>query len=145
MTRRRRSDDGSAVVEIVWLGVLLLVPLLWIVLSVFEVQRGAFATTSAARSAARAYALADSDTAGREQAQAAIRQAMADQGGEDQSFTFDVRCGAADCHASGAVITVKVWSGVRLPLLPAVLSGAAPSFRLDSTHTVPVGQFRDVG
>ena len=145
MRRLRRGDSGSAVVEIVWLGVLLLVPLLWIVLSLFEVQRGAFATTSAARSAARAYALADSDAAGREQAQAAIRQAMVDQGGGDQPFTFDVSCAGGDCHAPGAVITVKVWSGVRLPLLPAVLGGDAPSFRLDSTHTVPVGQFRDVG
>lgn len=143
--RWRRDEGGSAVVEIVWLGVLLLVPLLWIVLSVFEVQRGAFATTSAARSAARAYSLADSDAAGREQAQAAIRQAMADQGGGDQSFTFDVSCDGGDCHAAGTVITVKVWSGVQLPLLPAVLGGDAPSFRLDSTHTVPVGQFRDVG
>lgn len=142
---RPRGDEGSAVVEVIWLGVILLVPLLWIVLSVFEVQRGAFATTSAARSAARAYALADSDAAGREQAAAAIRQAMADQGGDDQSFTFDVSCGDGDCHAPGAVITVQVWSGVRLPLLPAVLGGDAPSFRLDSTHTVPVGQFRDVG
>lgn len=142
---RARDEQGSAVVEIVWLGVILLVPLLWIVLSVFEVQRGAFATTSAARSAARAYALAESDAAGREQAQAAIRQAMVDQGGADQSFTFDVSCDGGDCHAPGAVITVTVRSGVRLPLLPAVLGGDAPSFRLDSTHTVPVGQFRDLG
>ena len=145
MRARRRSDDGSAVVEIVWLGILLLVPLLWIVLSVFEVQRGAFATTSAARSAARAYALADSDAAGREQASAAIRQAMADQGGDDQDFAFDVTCGGGDCHAPGAVITVTVWSCVDLPLLPAVLGGDAPSFRLDATHTVPIGQFRDTG
>ena len=57
MRRRRRSERGSALVEVVWLGILLLVPLLWVVLSVFEVQRGAFAVTSAARSAARAYAL----------------------------------------------------------------------------------------
>ena len=30
-----RDEDGSAVVELVWLGILLLVPILWIVLSVF--------------------------------------------------------------------------------------------------------------
>ncbi len=144
MNRPSRGDRGSALVELVWLGLLLLVPVLWIVLSVFEVQRGAFAVTSAARSAARAYALADSDTAGREQAQAAIRQALDDQGGETQSFTFDVRCDHADCHQPGAVITVDVRSGVRLPLLPEVLGGGAPTFRLDSTHTVPVGQFRDL-
>jgi hypothetical protein len=129
---------------VVWLGVLLLVPVLWIVLSVFEVQRGAFAVTSAARSAARAFALAETDAAGRERAQAAIRQALADQVGEGQRFHFDVSCDAATCHTPGSVITVRVWSRVRLPLLPDVLGGGAPSFRLDSTHTVPIGQFRDV-
>ncbi len=142
---RRRDEGGNAIVEVIWLGILLLVPLLWIVLSVFEVQRGAFAVTSAARSAARAYALADSDAAGREQARVAIRQALADQGGSAQAFTFDVSCGGGPCHEPGAVITVRVWSGVDLPMLPAVLGGDAPSFRLDSTHTVPVGQFRDLG
>lgn len=143
MRRRARDDDGSALVELVWLGILLLVPVLWIVLSVFEVQRGTFAVTSAARSAARAYALAETDAAGREQARAAIRQALDDQGGQAQSFTFDVRCDG-DCREPGAVVTVDVRSGVQLPLLPAVLGGGAPSFRLDSTHTVPVGQFRDL-
>lgn len=142
---RRRREAGSALVEVVWLGILLLVPILWIVLSVFEVQRGAFAVTSAARSAARAFALADTDPAGEAAARDAIRQALADQGGEGQSFRFDVSCGGGDCHVPGAVITVRVWSGVDLPMLPAILGGEAPSFRLDSTHTVPIGQFRDLG
>ncbi|MGH3348343.1 MAG: (2Fe-2S) ferredoxin domain-containing protein [Nocardioides sp.] len=142
MRRRPRSEDGSALVEVVWLGILLLVPLLWIVLSVFEVQRGAFAVTSAARSAARAYALAETDAAGREQARAAIRQALADQGGDDRDFRFTVSC-RGPCRDAGSVITVRVWHGVDLPLLPAVLGGDAPSFRLDSTHTVPIGRFRD--
>lgn len=145
MSRRRAGEDGTALVEVVWLGVLLLVPVLWIVLSVFEVQRGAFAVTSAARSAARAYALAETDTAGQDRAREAIRQALADQGGDDRGFTFDVSCGGGDCHTAGAVITVRVWSGVELPLLPGILGGDSPSFRLDSTHTVPIGQFRDVG
>ncbi len=144
MTRRRRSEDGSALVELVWLGMLLLLPLLWIVLSVFEVQRGAFAVTSAARSAARAYALADSDAAGKAQARAAIRQALDDQGGEGREFRFTVSC-HGPCHQAGSMVTVRVWHGVDLPLLPAVLGGDAPSFRLDATHTVPIGQFRDAG
>lgn len=142
MRRRRRTENGSALIEVVWLGLLLLVPLLWIVLSVFEVQRGAFAVTSAARSAARAYALAETHATGQEQARAAIRQALADQGGDDRDFRFAVSC-EGPCHEAGSVITVRVWHGVDLPLLPAVLGGDAPSFRLDSTHTVPIGQFRD--
>lgn len=140
---RPRGEDGTALVELVWLGIILLVPLVWIVLSVFEVQRGAFAVTSAARSAARAYALADSDASGEQRARAAARQALDDQGGDDRDFRLRVSCGGADCHAAGAVITARVWTRVDLPLLPQFL-GDAPSFALDSTHTVPVGQFRDL-
>ena len=141
---RPRDDAGTALVEFVWLGIILLVPLVWIVLSVFEVQRGAFAVTSAARSAARAFALADTDAAGEARARAAIRQAFDDQGGEDRRFRFEITCGTGDCHTPGEVITVRVWTRVDLPLLPAVLGGDGPSFALDSTHTVPIGQFRDV-
>lgn len=140
---RGRDEQGSALVEVVWLGVLLLVPLVWIVLSVFQVQRGAFAVSGAARAGARAFSLADDDASGRAQAGAAIRQAMHDQGA-DEPARFTITCGgAADCHERGAVITVKIWSRVKLPLLPEVLGGGVPSFALDSTHTVPIGQFHE--
>ena len=52
--RWRRTQQGTALVELTWLGILLLVPMVWIVLSAFEVQRGAFAVSGAARSAGRA-------------------------------------------------------------------------------------------
>ena len=68
MILRRRDEHGSALVELVWLGLLLLVPMLWIVLSVFEVQRGAFAVSAAARAAGRAYALAPTDVDGERRA-----------------------------------------------------------------------------
>ena len=80
--RERRDECGSALVELTWLGILLLVPVLWIVLSVFEVQKGAFATSGAARAAGRAYALAPDDATGRSRAEAAARLALADQGVE---------------------------------------------------------------
>ncbi|WP_432477176.1 hypothetical protein [Nocardioides sp. GXQ0305] len=140
----RRGEDGTALVELVLLGIILLVPLVWVLLSVFEVQRGAFASTSAARSAARAFALADTDAAGEADARAAIRQAFDDQGGAGRDFRFAVSCGSADCHTAGEVITVRVWTRVDLPLLPGILGGDAPSVALDATHTVPVGQFRDL-
>lgn len=138
-----RDDRGSALVELSWLGILLLVPMLWILVSVFEVQRGAFAVSGSARAAARAFSLADDDASGRAQAAAAIRQAMADQGAPGQGYRFAISCDSADCHERGAVITVRVWSRVELPLLPSVLGGGAPTFALDSSHTVPIGQFHE--
>lgn len=146
MTRRgRRGERGSALVEVVWLGVLLLLPMLWIVLSVFEVQRGAFGVEAAARSAARAYALAGDDAAGRSRAEAAVRQALEDQGLEDAPVDVRVTCTTApDCHSGTSVITVVVATRVDLPLLPDVLGAGAPSFALDATHTVPIGRYQEV-
>jgi hypothetical protein len=134
-------------VEVVWLGVILLVPMLWIVVSAFEVQRGAFGVSGAARAAGRAYALAPTDGEGRVRAESAARRALADQGLPDAPLDVRVSCTPypADCHAGTSVITVVVRSRVDLPLLPDVLGGGAPSFALDATHTVPIGQFQEVG
>ena len=145
MSRSDHSEDGSALVELSWLGILLLVPMLWIVVSVFEVQRGAFAVSGAARAAGRAYALAPSDAAGRARAEAAARQALADQGIADAPLDVRITCTPYpdDCHAGTSIVTVVIASRVDLPLMPEILGGDAPSFALDSTHSVPIGQFRE--
>ncbi len=143
-TSRRRDDRGSALVEFSWLAVILLVPLIWITVSVFEVQQGAFATTAAARAAGRAYALAPDDRTGQEQARAVVRQVLADQGTPGQQASVEVSCEApgGNCHVGTAVITVRVLSGVDLPFFPAILEeDGAPSFSLVASHTVPIGQY----
>ena len=61
MTRPHRDESGSALVEFTWLAILLLVPLVWIVISVFQVQQGAFAVSAAARAAGRARVVAGQD------------------------------------------------------------------------------------
>ena len=144
--RRREDERGSALVELTWLGILLLVPMLWIVLGVFEVQKGAFAVTSAARAAGRAYALAPNDALGQARAEAVVRQALADQGLEDAPVTIRVTCRPvpADCHSGTSVITVQVFSSVAVPMLPDALGGGAPSLALDASHTVPIGQYQEV-
>ena len=143
--RRLRDERGNALVEFVWLGLLLMVPLVYLVLSVFEVQRGAFGVSAAARAAGRAYALAETDGAGRAQAEAVARQALADQGLGGAPMELSVRCSPnpGSCHSGGSTITVTVRSRVVLPLLPDVLGGGAPTFRLDATHAVPFGQFQE--
>ena len=144
-TRRVRDERGSALVEFSWLAIILLVPLIWVVISVFEVQQGAFATTAAARAAGRAYALAPDDATGKARADAAVRQVLADQGTPGQSARVQINCESPgdSCHVGTAVITVRVDSGVELPFFPAILGKGAASFSLDATHTVPIGQYVD--
>lgn len=142
----RRDERGSALVELSWLGILLVLPMLWIVMSVFEVQRGAFGVSSAARSAARAYALAPDDATGLLRARAAARVALADEGLRDVRPEVAVTCTPypGDCHQGTSVITVSVHSRVVLPLMPTALGGNRPSFALDASQTVPIGQFQEV-
>lgn len=142
----RRDEHGSAIVELVWLGILLLVPLLWIVLSVAQVQQGAFGATAAARAAGRAYALAPDDASGRRAAEGVARRALADQGLEDAPLKVTVTCTPYphDCHSGTSVITVLIRSAVELPLLPDVLGGGQPRFALDATHTVPIGRYQEI-
>lgn len=143
---RWRSQRGSGIVEVVWLSILLLLPLVWVLLSVFEVQRGSFGVSAASRAAARAYALAPDDASGEQRAAAAARQALADQGLDDAPLDVEVSCSPfpRTCHSGTSVITVRLRSAVRLPLLPDVLGAGAPSFALRSEHTVPIGRFLQV-
>lgn len=144
--RSRHGQQGSASIELIWVGLLLLVPLVWIVVSVFEVQRGSFGVTAAARAAGRAYALAPDDATGRQRAEAVARQALADQGLGDAPLKIRITCTPYphDCHAGTSVITVRVASSVVLPLLPDALGVGQPRFSLDATHTVPVGRYREI-
>ncbi|WP_109508357.1 hypothetical protein [Nocardioides speluncae] len=141
----RRDERGSALIEVSWLGILLMVPLMYVVLSVFDVQRGAFGVTAASRAAARAYALAPSPAEGEARAAAAARLAMRDQGLDADSAEIDVGCvpDPGDCHLPGSVITVDIRTRVDLPLLPAMLGSDTPSFRLDAHHRVPYGTYRE--
>lgn len=59
-----RSESGSASLEFVTVGVILLVPLVYLVLAVAAIQAGVLATEGAARHAARVYSLAPDDVRG---------------------------------------------------------------------------------
>ena len=76
---RRRADRGSAVVELVWLLLLLLVPLVYLLIAVFDVQRASYGLSGAARAAARAYSLAPDEASAPARARAAAAVALHDQ------------------------------------------------------------------
>lgn len=140
----RRSESGTVLVEVTWLAILLLVPLVYVVLSVFAVQRAAFAATAAARAAGRAYVMAPSVAEAGARARAAGEVALADQGVEGADTTMTVTCHPATaCLTPGSTVQVAVRAQVPLPLLPPVFGDQPPSIRVDAEHTVPFGTFRE--
>jgi Flp pilus assembly protein TadG len=123
---RRRDDTGSAVVEFVTLGMLLLLPLVYLVLTLGRVQAAAFATDGAARAAARAFTTAPDEATGRARALAAVRWALKDQGFDvDPAAVARLSCASSPCLAPQARVRVQVSVDVVLPGVPAALDRVA--------------------
>jgi len=120
-------DDGNATVEFVTVAVVLMVPLVYVLLTVFTLQRAAFAVSAAAREAGRAYV-----TTGADAAQDAADLALADQlpgtPRADLTETGDV--------APGARITVAVTYRVSLPL-----AGRLATIPVTATYVATVDRY----
>jgi hypothetical protein len=142
---RTRDERGNAVLEVTWLAVLLLVPLVYILLAVFSVQRAAFGVSAASRAAARAYTLAPDQQEGAARARAAASVALEDQGLHLSQTTMSTTCDPdpGDCLSPGSVIHVYLTCRVDLPLVPDALGRNAPSVRVEGAHSVPYGSFRE--
>ncbi|MCW2757923.1 MAG: hypothetical protein JWO46_1669 [Nocardioidaceae bacterium] len=142
---RRRTEDGTAIIEFVWLAILLLVPLVYIVIAVFDTQRTAYAASTAARSATRAFVTSPDEASARVRANAAARLAFADQGLEGAPLDVVIRCrpDPDNCLAPGEVVSAEVRSSVALPLIPDVLGDNVPRISVSALHQSPYGTFRE--
>jgi hypothetical protein len=140
------SQAGSAVVELVWLAVLWMIPLVYVVLTAVAVQRAEFGVTQATQGAARAYATAGSDDAGERRAELAAALAFRDQGIIWSATRRVVACGGCG-YAPGSEYTVEVVDRVRLPLVPSWLCGhgCPAGIVIKASHTGRLGCFSGLG
>jgi Flp pilus assembly protein TadG len=133
-----RRDSGSATVEFVYLAVLLMVPLVYIVLAAFQLQRAAFAVAEAARQAGRAYVTAAGAEDGAERALFAANLAVTDQGLPDLS-PADLGVVAPQGFCAGGEVTVTVRRAVELPLLAGLTD-----VTVSGEHTETIDPYRAV-
>ena len=142
---RMADEQGTAIVEFVWLAILLLVPLLYIVLAVFDTQRAAYAASAAARSASRAFVTSPNQESAYSRAHAAARLAFGDQGIDAGGFTLRITCKPDPdrCLTPGSVVAAEVRSVAELPLMPTVLGDNTPRIAVAAIHSSPYGTFRE--
>ena len=121
------GEAGSAAVEFLAVGVVLLVPLLYLALCLGRVQAAVFAAEGGAREAARVVAGAPG-AAAQERAAAVVELAAADQGfavaGER---ALRLECAADPCATPGSDVVARVRLEVPLPLVPAWLGRRVPA------------------
>jgi hypothetical protein len=135
------------VVEFSWLAVLLLLPLLYVMLAVLDVQRHAYGATAAAHAAGRAFMLVhrgEGVDVARARAYQAAQVAMTDQGVRLDPSELEITCEPA-CLEPGSTVTVRLRTEVPLPLLPDFLGGDRPSIRVSAEHTETYCRFCAAG
>jgi hypothetical protein len=145
---RRCRDEGSASLEFITAGLLLLVPLVYLVLVMAAIQGGALATEGAARQAARVFVQAATDGEARSRAQTAVNFGLADFGLEHATSDVSVSCqpNPGTCLTRRGFVTVTVRAFVPLPLVPNILSFAHPLVvPMTATSTEQVSRFWGAG
>ncbi|MFY0407582.1 hypothetical protein [Solicola sp. PLA-1-18] len=140
-----RDEQGSAIVEVTWLALILLVPLVYLLLAVFDLQRASYGVSAASRAAGRAFVLAPDQQTGYARAEKAADLALRDQGLGIGSGRVRVTCrpDPRRCLVPGSIVTVVVRTYQPLPLVPSVLGSGRPTIRVQSTHVEPYGTFRE--
>lgn len=122
------------------MSLLLLVPFVYVLICVFDVQRTAYAVSVASRSAARAYLLAPTTDVAADRAQLAARLALDDQ---DVDAEVHLECIPADaCRQPGSRVRVVVRTTVALPMTPSALGSRFGGIMVDSDHVESFGLFR---
>jgi Flp pilus assembly protein TadG len=144
LTALLRADDGSAALEFITAGMLLLVPLVYLALAVASIQGAALAVEGAARQAARVYVQAPSAEEARDRASRAVEFALADYGLNAADADVTVNCvpDPGVCLVRNGAVTVTVRVGAALPLVPSVLDlQRVASVPMQATATQKVSRF----
>lgn len=127
------DETGSAALEFIVAGVLLLVPLVYLVLLLGAVQEQTLGAEAAARHTARVIGQAPDARTAAERGDAVlagvIREYDMDADAVDVAITCRPR--ADECPTAGATVIVTVRTEVALPLIP-------PIFGLDELAAIPV-------
>jgi hypothetical protein len=147
-TDERRADAGRALIEVLILGVLLLIPTVYVLSAVLRVQSATFAVTQAARDAGRLIDTAPDLDSGVQRATEAARIALADQRlpGDAVSVRFvapGAGCSAAAISPSltaGAIFDICVTTPLTLPGVPSALTD---NNTVTGVYTLHVGQYRE--
>ncbi|GAA4282840.1 hypothetical protein GCM10022261_03710 [Brevibacterium daeguense] len=133
------GDRGSAPIEFIFASVVLLIPLVYLVLSLAYVQAGSYAANATAISAARTAARFPDAAPAR--ADALARLQFEDFGVTDADWSIRFEC-SGPCDRSGSSVTAHVEARVPVLGLPAIFGAVhAPHITIRAVHTDVVSPY----
>jgi hypothetical protein len=133
------SDRGSAPIEFIFASAVLLIPLVYLVLSLAHVQAGSYAANATAISAARTAARFPDTAPAR--ADALARLQFEDFGVTDADWSIRFQC-SGPCDRSGSSVTAHVEARVPVLGMPAIFGSAhSPHIMVRAAHTDVVSPY----
>lgn len=142
---RLRDEDGSAALEFVSVGLLMLLPLVYLILTLSQLQSAALATEGTARQAARTFVQAADLADGEQRIDRAVQFGLADFGIDVDHADVVMTCtpDPSDCLARSTTVTVTVRVSVPMGVAPGVLDLSLPiSLPVEATAVQRVSVFR---
>lgn len=133
LTRVLEEERGSASLEFLTVGLLMLVPLIYVVVALGQIQHQALGAEAAARHVARAISLSSDAASAGSSASEVLSAVMAEYDLDASATSLSISCvpASVSCPTAGATVRVLVATRVSLPLAPPVLG-------LDQIASVPV-------
>jgi len=144
------GDEGRALIEVIFLAVLILIPTVYILISFLRIQSATFAVSQGARDAGRVMDFAPTAAVGVARAEEIARLALDDQNISAEGMDLRFVPVGGDCVASpeitpslqaGTVYDVCVVAVVTLPGVPSLITGSRNT--VSGVFTLHVGDFRE--
>lgn len=132
-SRSVTDDEGSAALEFITVGVILLVPLVYLVIALGMIQEQLLGVEAAARHTVRVIGQASNAADAAARSDAVLANIIDEYGMDPGSVEVSMTCrpAGAACPSAGTTVLITVSTRVTLPFVP-------PLFGLDSLAVIPL-------
>lgn len=136
-----RNDSGSATVEFIGLSVILLIPAIYLLITISQLQAGGYAAVAASDQAAKTIGHSTNDAQAETMALKTVHLTAESYELEPSTTTTTIECSNPVCTTPGTRITVHVTIDVSLPLVPTFFGNPTRIASMNATGHHVIGEF----
>ena len=134
------DEEGHAVLDAFLVGLILMMPLMWMLIAASSLHRAAFASTSAAREAGLIAARSDSAADAHSRAQAAVARALSEQGVDPDVAKVSLYW----APERDAPVRIEVQVPVKVFAIPFVSRHVGPAILVKARHVAHADPYRSL-
>lgn len=136
-----RNETGSATVEFIGLSVILLIPAIYLLITISQLQAAGYAAVAASDQAAKTIGHTEDTGQAQQRAISTVHLTAENYELDPATVTTAIECSNAICTTPGTQITVHVSIEVPLPLIPTFFGNPTRIATMDATGYHVIGEF----